>query len=392
MLTLLACHAIEKQAPGDAAGIGNDTGTGSDSADTVGTTDTAGATDTGNETGQDSATDTGEDTAWPVSKALCEILILDDLWADGHPESGYLSRVDASDKLQYEAYTDGDGVETTRLDYSYDGSGNLVVETHDLEADGAIDVTYTWTYDAWGNELTRVTSGLWDADYAWTYTYDAANDVLVAEYDGYGDATDGVIDLRVSFTRDTDGRPLTAAYDYDLDGDAELTVSRSWDAAGNALAETWDYDGLTDAWGTPYVDWSWTLTYDEDDNVLTSTYDTGADGLTPDVWTYTYADGLRATQDVDYAGDGVLDAQYRYIYDADGNQLTTELVDDGAWLPSEAYTWTDGRLARLEHFRDGALAWWSDYAWDEAGDPVEEVQYEASGAAGYRTSFSYDCP
>ncbi|MBM4369663.1 MAG: hypothetical protein FJ102_25865, partial [Deltaproteobacteria bacterium] len=275
---------------------------------------------------------------------------------------------------------------------SYDSAGNLVVETHDLEADGAIDVSYTWTYDAWGNELTRVTSGLWEADYAWAYTYDPSNYVLVAEYDGYGDATDGVIDERDTFTRDADGRPLTAAYDYDLDGDAELKVTKSWDAAGNALSETWDYDGLTDAWGTPYVDWSWTLTYDADNNVLSSTYDTGADGLAPDVWTYTYAGGLRMTQDVDYAGDGVLDAQYRYTYDADGNQLTTELIDEGTWLLSEAYTWTDGRLARLEHYRSGTLAWWSDYQWDDAGDALDEVQYDASGAASYRISYSYDCP
>lgn len=214
----------------------------------------------------------------------------------------------------------------------------------------------------------------------------------VAEYDGSGDTTDGVIDERDPFPRDADGRPPTEAQDHDLDSDAEFTVTRSWDAAGNALSETWDYDGVPDAWGAPCVDWSGTLTHHVDDHVLSAASDTGADGRAPDVWTCTSSAGRQVTQDVDCAGDGVLDAQDRHPCDADGNPLTTEVMDPGAWQPSEAHPSTDGRLARLEHHRDGALAWWSDRAWDEAGDPVDEVRYDASGTASYRISHCHDRP
>lgn len=136
LLTLLACRAPPAPAPGDSAAP---------------PVDTAAA---------DGGADTGEDTAFAGSKALCEVRALDDLRADGHPESGQRSRVEATGRLQYEAYTDGDGVPKTRLEYRYAASGNRVEEAHGLEADGAVDVTHTWTDDAW------------DADHAWSYTRD----------------------------------------------------------------------------------------------------------------------------------------------------------------------------------------------------------------------------
>ena len=210
------------------------------------------------------------------------------------------------------------------------------MEEDDFDADGVVDVTFTRTYDPQGNELTLVTTGLWDADYSWSYVYDGAGRVLVAEYDGYFDHTDGIVDERDVFVRDAAGNPLLVTQDTDLDGAPELGVTRTWDADGRVLTEAWDYE-LLDAWGTPYADEGWA-----------------------------------------------------YTYDADGNELTHESVTESGSV-MRRYTWVDGRMTRLEVDRDGALLWWQEYTHDTAGDLSEMVEYLASGTADYRETYTYEC-
>ncbi len=374
--------------------------------DTAASVDTAAETDTGDTASDTAPTDTAApdtgDTAAPdtaaddtavddtASKALCAILRLDDDNGDGRYNSGYRSQVDASGNLLFKEYTDGSGVASTRLDYAYDAMNDLLVQIDDLDADGVADVTYTWTYDAYGNELTLVTTGLSDANYAWSYTYDADGRVLIGEYDGYYDHTDGIVDERDVFTYDADGHAVTASYDYDVDGVSELTVTWSWDADGRELTEAWDYE-MTDGWGTPYVDYGWAYIYDAVGNVLVVAYDSGLDGANPDVWTYTYdADGNVLTGTTDYYGDGVVDDVETYTYDADGNVLTRESVSEygtATWV----YSWGDGRMTRFQVARDGALAWWQEYSYDAAGDLTEMVEYDAAGTPDYRESYTYDC-
>lgn len=393
MLTfaLFACSPGVSAPPVDA---------GSDSADVV---DTAGETsaDTGDSASDTAPADTGAaetgDTADPdteeedtASKALCTILRLDDVTADGRYDSGYRSRVDAGGNLLLKEYTNGSGVASTRVEYAYDAMNDLLVQTDDLDADGVADVTHTWTYDAAGNELTMYTTGLWDADYAWSYTYDADGRILVGEYDGYSDHADGVIDERDDFTYDADGNPLTATYDNDVDGVPELTVARTWDADGRELTETWDFE-MTDAWGTPYTDYGWTYTYNADGNALVVAYDTGLDGHAPDVWTYTYdTAGNVLTSTTDYGDDSVIDGVVTYAYDADGNMLTSESVSEYG-TTTHQYTWVDGRMTRLQVDRDGALAWWQEYSYDAAGDLTEMVEFDAAGDPDYRETYTYEC-
>lgn len=280
--------------------------------------------------------------------------------ADGRDDSGYRSQVDAAGNLLLREYTDGAGVASTRVVYTYDVMNDVLVEVDDLEADGVADVTSTWTYDASGNVCTLVTTGLWEADFAWSHTYDAA------------------------------GNPLIATYDDDVDGVPELTVARTWDADGRALTETWDYESV-DAWGTPYTDYGWAYTYDAAGNLLVAAYDSGLDGNALDVWTRTYdAAGNILTSTTDYGDDGVIDGVGTYTYDADGNVLSIESVN-AYGSSTRLYTWVDGRVTRLQVDRDGALAWWEEYSYDAAGDLYEMVEYDAAGDADYRESYSYAC-
>lgn len=264
------------------------------------------------------------------------------------------------------------------------------MEEDDFDADGVVDVTFTRTYDPQGNELTLVTTGLWDADYSWSYVYDGAGRVLVAEYDGYFDHTDGIVDERDVFERDAAGNPLLVTQDTDLDGAPELGVTRTWDADGRVLTEAWDYE-LLDAWGTPYADEGWAYTYDADGNTLVMEYDAGLDGESVDVWTYSYdAHGHVLVLTTDRAGDGLLDGVDTHTYDADGNELTHESVTESGSV-MRRYTWVDGRMTRLEVDRDGALLWWQEYTHDTAGDLSEMVEYLASGTADYRETYTYEC-
>ncbi len=248
LFLLLACSPGVSPAPADtAAGSSPALDTGAETGDTAGG-DTA-LPDTG--PGETADTAVGDTAAEDIrSKALCAILRLEDANADGSPESGDRSRVDASGNLLLKEYTDGSGLARTRVTYTYDATNALLVEEDDLDGDGVVDVTFTRTYDPQGNELTLVTTGLWDADYSWSYVYDGAGRVLVAEYDGYFDHTDGIVDERDVFTRDAAGNPLLVTQDADMDGAPELSITRAWDADGRVLTEAWDYE-LLDAWGTP---------------------------------------------------------------------------------------------------------------------------------------------
>ena len=57
--------------------------------------------------------------------------------------------------------------------------------------------------------------------------------------------------------------------------------------------------------------------YDEDGFILSETYDYDGDGVSDEVWTYTY-DGDSAITSYDYDGDGVVDASDTFTYDATG--------------------------------------------------------------------------
>lgn len=388
LLVLLACSPGVSPADVDsAAGSGPALETGAEAGDTA-DSDTALPDTAPGETADTAPGDTApEDTR---SKALCAILRREDANADGSHESGDRSRVDASGNLLLKEYTDGSGVARTRVTYTYDATNALLVEEDDFDADGVVDVTFTRTYDPQGNELTLVTTGLWDADYSWSYVYDGAGRVLVAEYDGYFDHTDGIVDERDVFTRDAAGNPLLVTQDTDMDGAPELGVTRTWDADGRVLTEAWDYE-LLDAWGTPYADEGWAYIYDADGNTIVVEYDAGLDGESVDVWTYSYdADGHVLVLTTDRAGDGLIEGVDTYTYDADGNELTHESVSESGSV-MRRYTWVDGRMTRLEVDRDGALLWWQEYTYDAAGDLSEMVEYLASGTADYRETYTYEC-
>lgn len=355
--------------------------------------------DTG-DTGEPVVVDTGEppDTAdtGPVhegSKALCIVTLAYDYYADGTTNAGYRSQVDERGNLLLKEYLDRDLVASVRVEASYDADDHVLEQLEDYEADGVVDTTRSYTYDAHGNMVARqYDHGGSVSDYLWTHTYDGFDFLVLTTYDGYGDEADGVTDERTVFTNDEAGRPLVEAQDMLDDGTVELTVTRAYDGDGRITAEAWDYDGLTDAWGTPYEDYTWAYTYDAAGNLLSWSEDIGSDGSAM-VARYTYdADNHVLTYELDYTDDGVVDVAYAYAYDTSGNLVSTTILLDGAWVPSRAYAYdADGHLVEDQVFRDGVLVYYTRFTYDADGDLVSEIEYLPDGTAEWATYVSYDC-
>ncbi len=153
------------------------------------------------------------------------------------------------------------------------GRPELLRYEWDGGADGTVDYSVVYSYDAQGNNVAQQV-GTWLA----TYTYDSHDNMLGETVD---DDSDGTPDSLDAWTYDDDGNMTLHASDYNADGTIDSTEAYDYDSDGNVLTEGDDHD----ADGT--ADWRITYTWDAGGNLLSYVVTEAAEVLSGASYAYS---------------------------------------------------------------------------------------------------------
>jgi antitoxin component YwqK of YwqJK toxin-antitoxin module len=280
---------------------------------------------------------------------------------------------------------EADGRANNRLTYTYDDSGNVVLEQWDIEADGVIDNLTAFTYDEDGNPLVKERLDSLGSRSRHLYTYDTSGRLVreevfygdpgqllyfdVYEFDENGNllreeglnARDNASTRRTIYTYDADEQLVKkeeyqhfcidwevftgdvvsrrTIYMYDGDGNPSLEEvdgsecevtdgvvderhQRTFDASGNLFVEISEYKDRSTVRKVH--------TYDEQGNRLKTESFTHQPGLPDDTpylvstWTYD-SHGNMLTSASDRTNDPADDNTRRvYTYDSDCNLIRVQ--------------------------------------------------------------------
>lgn len=302
----------------------------------------------------------------------------------GDPYTGVAGQAecDPTDKLPgpctEEDDRDADGGADNRWTYTYDDSGNVVLEQWDSRADGVIDTSTAFAYDEDGNPLVEEHLDSIGVPSRHLYTYDTSGRLVreevfygdpgqllyydVYEFDENGNLlreegfngrdnastrrtiytydadeqlvkkeeyqhfciewevfTGDVVARRTVYTYDGDGDPSLEEVDGSecevADGVVDVSHQRTFDASGNLLVEITEYKGRSTVRKVH--------TYDEQGNRLKIESFTHQPGLPDDTpnsvttWTYdSHGNMLTSTYD---------NIRRVYTYDSDCNLIRVEI-------------------------------------------------------------------
>lgn len=314
-----------------------------------------------------------------------------DLGNDGEIDERVTLGYDGADRVTLEerdsrdgsgaAGADGTADERTRTDY--DDAGRVVRSRLDWDADDTVDLDTT--FDAAGAKLSEVFDVLDDGTQLdrteWTYHSDGRLDLIRRDRDG-----DGQFEERTTHMYDS-GRLTRIEIDRDL-GDAPIDESRvfTYDGDGNLLTE----ERLLGDPGTVVRRETWT--HDGEGRPLSHTLDEDADDMADRVVTWTYAaGGTLESESVDEGATG-MPVEVR-TYDADGNLLTEEELEDGVLESRDVYMYVGGLLATHTHYADdsGDVVYMIEYDYDD-GDRLltEERDGDGDGSVDRITRHTYD--
>ncbi|EEE35135.1 iron-regulated protein FrpC [Rhodobacteraceae bacterium KLH11] len=326
-----------------------------------------------------------------------------------------------SQLAQTVATTSDDGLSTSwSADLDGDGTNEFVTTgATTFEAHGDVVQTATTT-DGAGNTLSSATTttsgnGL-STSTQFDLDGDGANDIIqsrTTQADGSWTQTeqqfgsDGSSVHEVSTTQSADGRTLTTRVDEDGDGtddrdlviqvDLDRTTTSTWRDLNTAAVATAVVTSVESANG---ADTEYTFDLDGDGQAeFTRSADTGFDATGNRVTEVTQhhgqrltfaetvtetATGLQRTSDVDYDGDGEIDAT---------TQVTTTLNDDGSQSTNDTTTYwrTGDATTRLRDVSaDGrTITETRDYDGDGNDDHAMTTIYGADGRL-ITTEMSYD--
>ncbi len=233
-----------------------------------------------------------------------------DIWDDGEPEWRLENVYDASGHHLREAEDDDvDGVFDEVTTWAYDPAGAVIEEAFDVDGDGDDDEVWIWTRDGDGNivveEVDADGDGVVDERREWVWV-DALVQSMLEDLDA-----DGVIDLTYVYVYDADrlvriegdagdGPPLEYLSEYewpgpydsyirrtDLDGDGVIDehVEVGLDERGLLAFQHMDLDGN----GVFEARWD-DVVYDDDRRFESGvlTIDPAPGVVEADIWTYTY--------------------------------------------------------------------------------------------------------
>lgn len=244
------------------------------------------------------------------------------------------------------------------------------VQENDDDADGTVDLRITYTYDDAGllvlretdaepaDELDGVPEG------ASHYYYE--DGLLVRKEVDYG--ANGSIEQYYYFIYNADDLVITVEIMGDQEDEIDGLYEFEYDDSGNLIEAVYTFFMLEET--AQDIE---RFTYDVDDNLVAEEHVFDAH-LSAEVDEYHYhlldGDGLRFRTDRDLDGDGEIDAQTYYTYDAH-DWLVLEETDTGP----------DQVIDKVE-----------TYEWDKGGNLTRYVLDE--GADGWEDAierFIYDC-
>jgi hypothetical protein len=203
---------------------------------------------------------------------------------------------DANDNRIKLSYGESAGSFSYIYHWAYDGDGNLVSEERDIDADGTINLRYTYIYEN-GNLIRR----------------------------DYDDNADGIIDRATHYTYDANGNLLTESYDHNNNG--IFTDPNDW-------VQTYTYDAnnlqktrltVSVNSGTSYAEFE----YDDNGNKILEQSDGNYDGENPQwsfrqTWLYD-SESRILNMAVDWDADGSIDEEMAFVYDDYGNVVESTI-------------------------------------------------------------------
>jgi hypothetical protein len=210
--------------------------------------------------------------------------------------------------------TDLDGELDIESFYQYEGG--LLVSLSERDPDDPPQ--QTWEYDADGNLLVH--QGFDDDEalrWSEAYSYDGAGNPLSWTQDLDGDGEGDRIETYAYACFDVEERhpgPCTIEYDDDADGSIDGTTVREWDDDGLLLEEV---SRAADTTAEPVTR---TYRYDDDGQLLTIDIDSNGDGEADDRLGNDYDDDGSLIRDwYDSGANGSLDLKVEYARDAEGH-------------------------------------------------------------------------
>ena len=213
--------------------------------------------------------------------------------------------------------------------FTYDADNNLRLVTRRDRADEII-YRMTNTFNDAGDLATQVTDSDADGtdDSTLTVAYDADSNFLSGEFEAAANNNETPENITTGLTWDVDNNTLTSETDYGNDGAMDQSTTNTWDANGNILTR------LTVGAGDDNPDYMSVNVEDADGNVLSSTYDYYADSTEDELENLEYdANGNATLYTLDKNGDGVLDEKWTQEFDSNGffSVYRSDSDGDGQW-------------------------------------------------------------
>ena len=227
-------------------------------------------------------------------------------------------------------------------------------------------------------------------DYRVDYTLDAEGRVLVGDIDNDGG---GTVDYRYVYTYDASGNPTRLEVDTDNDGSFDRVEVKEFDASGNVTLFEKDTDG------DQTVDYRETNTYSSGGDLTSQAVDSNADGTPEYTLTWTHNSEGHLIEQVDQHGytdtmtydsngclltlssvnsQGVQFESREYTCNADGLPTAMEETYSGHTFLTRVESWTYNAAAQLtRHVLD--LSGSSNQAVDGVPDRIENLEYDARG-------------
>ena len=227
-----------------------------------------------------------------------------------------------------------DGLVDNRLSFTYNSDGDLARVDMDSDGNGQLDTYTEWTYDA----ARRVVQEYTPNELGYTHTFDATG-CLTATIEGTGPQNDSVLNV-FAYTCDANNEWLTSEKTFLGSGPPIKRITWTRDTWGRPLTMSIDNGGYGSIYADGVPEELETWSYDSDGNELTHSIDDNADGIIDYETLRTYDGNGYLIERVIVTPDG---RRYRFTYinDASGRVLVEDLdsADDGTVDYHDTYTW-----------------------------------------------------
>lgn len=298
------------------------------------------------------------------------------------------------------------------LDYyyiyeDYDANGNAAKVTY-YNADGSLDYSYLYSYHTNG-EMKREEYRDADGILQWYYVYDS-NGLILESGDYYYDDKNELAEFYKSVYEN--GTPVK---DYYYDGSMNLLeyTDYEYDSNGEVLLKSYTYDAVGAL--QSYSVYAYhsngkrkTITHYNSSDLMTSLTEYDENGNSTQRTTYSYRSGKLYTytvtkynddqnvvSQVTYNAEDNSVSNYTYYeYDSNGvrRKITRGYGDGRIDYVREYYA--NGKTSKYVYYyydyKDNSLKYYEVQSWDERGNTISIIRYDANDAVMQRREYVYE--